>query len=345
MRMTNKSPRVASVILNYNGPHLLTEAINSMLAQTYKNHTVYVADDASTDNSLEFLKENFPQVIVLPFKKNRGTAGVSNYAAKELKEEYLHFVSNDMKFDKNCVSELVKTITSDEKIGLVSSVLVKYKSEEGSNIHLIDNAGINVDLFGFIYPRLRDLEYKKIEKKEREVFASVGGSFIIRNKLFAQLGGFDESFWSLSEDIDLCWRIRLLGYKIMVNEKSFLYHHISATLSKHKMSHTRYLSERNILTMLLKNYEFLTLLWILPLYIVLEFGEIVFFLIKLRPDVAFSIVRVFGENIRRWPETAKKRRICQQTRVIRDFQIMKLLYKPSYKLQMFLGGIFTASFR
>lgn len=340
----NKLPKVATVVLNYNGPHFLTEALDSLLAQTYKNHTVYVADDASTDNSVEFIKKNHPQVKLLAYKQNRGTAGVSNYASKEIKEEFIHFVSNDMKFDKNCVSELVKTITSSEKIGLVTSTLVKYKPVEGTATHLIDNAGINLDLFGFIYPRLRDFDYKKIDKEEREVFASVGGSFIIRNKLFAQLGGFDESFWSLSEDIDLCWRIRLLGYKIMVNEKSFLYHHISPTLGKLKMSRTRYLSERNILTMLLKNYQALTLLWILPFYSILEFGEILFFLVKLRPDVSFSIVRAVADNIKRLPQTLQKRKINQSTRKISDLAILKLMHKPSYKLEM-VKGMFGTGLR
>lgn len=341
----NKLPRVATIILNYNGPHLLTESIESMLAQTYKNHTVYVADGASTDNSVEFITNNFPHVKLLAFKENHGTAGTSNDAAMLIDAEYLNFVSNDMKFDKHCVLELVKTITSSKEIGLVTSVLVKHKPEPGTNTYLIDNAGIDVDVFGFIYPRLRDIEYKKIVKKEREVFASVGGCFIIRKELFSQVGGYDDSFWSLSDDIDLCWRIRLLGYKIMVNEKSYLYHHISATLSKHKMSYTRYLSERNILTMLLKNYELSSLLWILPIYFVLEFGEIIFFVIKLRLDIAFSIVRAIVDNVKRWPQTALKRNVCQSTRVISDKSIFKCLTKNSYKLKMLFGGIIFSNFR
>jgi len=338
-------PKVTCIVLNYNGIGIFEEALDSLKLQTYKNMEVVIADDASKDDSVKLIKKNYPWVKVLVNPKNSGTAGVSNYAVSKIgKCDYLVLMSNDMYFHKDCVKELVKTMESDKKIGLTTAVLVKHDPDPITKKYYIDNAGIDVDRFLFIYPHLTNQDYATIIKDTEEIFASCGGCYIIKPELYKEVGGFDEKYWSLSEDIDMSWRIRLLGYKIMVNKKAFLYHHIHKTLKNLKMSRTRYLSERNNLMSILKNYSNFSLLKVLPVYILLEIGEILFFLVKLRPDVSWAIIRAFWHNVSNISSTLEKRKSIQATRKIDDKKINHLMYKGSYKLDL-LPGLMSANLK
>ncbi|HEX8923239.1 MAG TPA: glycosyltransferase family 2 protein [Patescibacteria group bacterium] len=334
--MLKKTPEVAVIVLNYNGIHLIDESLGSMLKQNFKNMQLYMADDASTDNSIDYVSKKYPNVKIIKGGVNRGTAGVSNFAVNEVKEPYIVLASNDMFFDKNCVKELYNTITSKKKAGICTSVLLKHEPFPDGLYH-VDNAGFDVDIFGFIEPKYRDAAQKDLPKKTFETFATCGGCFIIRRDLYLKLGGFDNNFWSLSDDVDLCWRTRLLGFKNYTNPKSFLLHHMSATLKKEKQGKTRYLSERNNLTMLLKNYSGLTLVFLLPLYFITEFMEVIFHIFTGKPYLARSVILAIVDNFKKLSNTLAQRKTIQSTRVTPDSQIFRLLRKTSLKFGLALG--------
>lgn len=331
---SKKYPRVAVIVLNYNGKHLLKESLGSLSKQSYPNYQLYLADDCSTDDSVEFVEKKFPNVKIIKGPRNFGPAGISNYAVSKTKEEYLILMSNDMKFDKNCVKYLVETIINDKTIGICSSGLVKYEKGPQRNLHLIDNAGGELDIYGFGIPHSSGKPFVTYPKKTEEVFFSYGGSFIIPRRLFTHVGGFDDRFFGLSDDIDLSWRVRLLGYKIVVNPRSFLYHHISPTLGKIKRRKTRYMSERNSLRMMLKNYSFGSLIKILPRYFLLETGEVGFYIIKRRFDLAVSITRAIGWNVINLPDTMRLRKRIQKIRKVDDEFILNKLNHKSHKIQI-----------
>lgn len=333
---TNKHPSVAVIVLNYNGKNLLEESLGSLSRQAYSNYQLYMADDGSTDNSIEFVKKKFSHVRVIRGPRNFGPAGISNYAVSKTKGEYVVLTSNDMNFDMNCVEVLVDTIIGDKTIGICSSVLVKNKKDLQSGQYLIDNAGIDMDVYGFIVPHAREKPFSQYSKDTKEIFASCGGSFIISRQTFNKIGGFDSSFFGLSDDVDLSWRVRLLGYKIVVNPRSFLYHHVSPTLGKIKRSKCRYLSERNILRMMLKNYSAWSLVKILPKYLVLEMMEMAFFLfLKRQPEMVLALIKAFFRNLINLPSTLKERAKVQKMRVVKDEEILKTISKKSFKLAMY----------
>ncbi|KKT76313.1 MAG: Glycosyl transferase family 2 [Microgenomates group bacterium GW2011_GWA2_44_7] len=330
-----KYPSVAVIVLNYNGKSLVDESLGSLLRQKYPNYQIYLADDASTDNSVEYVRRKYPKVKIIKSSRNLGPAGISNYAVARTRENYVVLMSEDMKFDKNCVSELMRGITSDSSVGICTSVLVRHDKDPNTGIYYIDNAGGELDMYGFGMQHDPWKPFDKYPKEIQEVFFSYGGSFIISRELFNEAGGFDGKFWGLSDDIDLSWRVRLLGYKIIANPRSFLYHHISPSLGKLGKVRTRYLSERNSLRMLIKNYALETLFWVLPRYLVLELGEMLYFLIKRRPDLSYSVLSAVSWNLHTFPDTLRERRRIQASRVVYDEEIVKLLSKKSYKLKIF----------
>lgn len=334
-----KNPRTAVIVINYNGENLLGESLSSLSEQSYPNYQIYLSDSNSEDNSVAFVKKNFPRVKVLASNKNLGCAGLSNFAVSRTKEEYIILMSNDMKFDKNCVAELVKTVQKDPKIGIASSVLVKYQKDPQKNGYVIDNAGMDMDIYGFNFPHLNGRLFSQIPQKTFEVFASCGGSFCIRREVYEQASGFDKVFFYLSDDIDLSWRVRLLGYKIVVNPKSFLYHRQSVTLGQIKRIKTRFISERNILRMILKNYSKLSLIKILPRYFLLELGEFFYYLLTLRVNMSLAILKAFWWNLINLKDTLKQRKNIQTKRRVKDDKILKMLSKQSYKFFILLNTL------
>ncbi len=333
--MKANSPSVSAIVLNYNGKHLLEESLNSLHHQTYSNFKIYVLDASSSDGSSEYIRKNYPKVTIINAPSTLGIAGSSNTAAHTTTESYLVFLSNDMKFDKNCISQLVETITKDPRCGICSAVLLKHDKDPITGKYHIDNAGIDVDLFGFISPHANSKTLDDLPDQPFETFASCGGCFIIKRNIFEKIGGFDTAFWGLSEDVDLSWRTRLLGLKVTVNPKSYLYHHISPSLGKLTIKRTRFLSERNNLRMLLKNYSSPNLFLLLPLYAVLEIGEVSFYLLRRRPELSISIIKAVLWNMIHLPDTLKQRRKIQKIRKVTDQKIMQLLSHSSFKLKIF----------
>jgi hypothetical protein len=332
--VTKNLPKIALIILNHNGKHILDETLASSFNQSYPNLKIYVADSASVDGSLEYLAINYPKAIVLSSKEDLGITGICNFAANLINDcDYYVFLSNDILLDKHCIKELVTTVTSNPNAGIVTSVMIKYGQKQVTT-NPIDSAGYSMDLFGFISPNNHDLPFNSLSKSTFETYASCGTSFIISRKLFHQIGGFDNKFWGFSDDIDLSWRVRLLGYKVLVNPKSHVYHHQSVTLSKNKRSRNRFLSEKNILRMLLKNYSLLSLLTIIPLYIILELAEILFFTIMFQPHLAYSIIRAIYWNVSNLQNTLYERNKIQNLRRVSDLSILKKIFWGSYKVKI-----------
>lgn len=324
---------VGVVILNYNGRELLDESLGSMSRQTYLGFNLYVADDGSTDDSVPWIRVHYPKVKVFHSTKNLGTAGISNWIAARLHEDILVFASNDMRFDKNCLGELINTLTHKADVGLCTAVLIRDKREK-SGKYTIDNAGGAMDMFGCPYPIATGLEYGN-NRGTNEVFFAYGGCFAVWQKLFKTVHGFDEKYFTLNDDVDLSWRIRLMGKKIMANTNAIAYHKVSATLKHtHRMADKRFLSERNILRTLLKNYTTPTLCFVLPGYVLLAIGELCFYFVYNRHDMARAIGKALLWNWQNLPDTLKRREISQNNRQVGDWSIFKLLKFGSFKLKM-----------
>lgn len=330
---TKKKKTVSLVVLNYNGKQHLKEYFESVLRQSRRPDQILMLDNCSTDGSREYVKRNFPDIKVIKNEKNDGTAEGSNVAFRYTKGDYVIFQSNDIRLDKECVKELISSLDKDETIGIVTSVLINYYKDRLAGEHLIDNAGGIVDVYGFGMQKYPGEKISKIPLQE-EVFFSYGGSFIIRRNLFTKISGFDYRFFTLNDDIDLSWRVRLLGYKVIYYKKSFIYHKVSATLSTlFNRSIKRYWSERNTLRTIIKNYDTINLLKRLPIYFSLLTGEILYFTIRGKFSLALADMKAILWNLLYLPETLLMRKRVQSMK--KNNNIDKILYPHSLKLRLF----------
>jgi GT2 family glycosyltransferase len=335
-------PDVSVVILNWNGEKLLKRYFYSLINQNFKKFEIIFVDNNSVDKSIEIAKKINNKKIKIKIIRNHinyGTAAASNIGAKYCNGKYIFFVSNDMLFEKNLVTNLYNFLEKNSYIGVATIKMLKEINNKKNDI--IDSCGGEIDFLCTAQSININLNQKKIHDKNNEIFFSFGGALFIKRKLFEKVKGYDERYFTLTDDIDLCWRVKLIGYKIFYNIDSKLYHKVSATLSKtHDRATKRFFSERNSLCSCIKNYSFLTLFFILPTYLIFAFLEILFFLVIFKPHMSYSMIRSILWNIVNFKQTLKKRNYIQKIRVTNDIQILSKMIKYPIKLYYFYSFIF-----
>ena len=249
--MTNK--KIAVVILNWNGAKLLEQFLPSIIA--YSNEaTIYVADNASTDTSVQVIKTQFPNVKIIQNDGNYGFAKGYNIALKHVEEEYYALVNSDIEVTENWLTPILSIFETDENSAIIQPKILDFKNKE--KFEYAGAAGGFIDKYG--YPFCRGRLFETIEKDnhqfddEGQIFWASGACFFIRKEVYRKLNGFDDDFFAHQEEIDLCWRAFNLGFIAKYTSKSVVYHVGGATLDQSNPKKT-YLNFRNSLLMLLKN--------------------------------------------------------------------------------------------
>jgi len=245
--------KTAVVILNWNGKALLEEFLPSVTAHS-ANATVYVADNASTDDSVAFVEQNYPSVKLIVNSGNYGFAKGYNEALKLVEEDIYVLVNSDVQVTENWLKPALALFNADAATGIVQPKILDYKNK--FMFEYAGAAGGFIDKYG--YPFCRGRIFETIEKdhgqynQTAEIFWASGACFFIRKSVYRELGGFDEDFFAHQEEIDLCWRAFNKGYKAVFCPESVIYHVGGATLSTANPRKT-FLNFRNSLWMLLKN--------------------------------------------------------------------------------------------
>ncbi len=244
---------LAIVILNWNGKQLLEQFVPSIVNYS-KEATVYVADNASTDDSVSFIKRKFPSVKIIQNSINGGYAKGYNDALKNLDEDIFCLINSDVEVTKNWLAPIIETFTKEPNTAIIQPKLLDYKQKEF--FEYAGAAGGFIDKFG--YPYCRGRIFNTIEKdlgqynENADIFWASGACLFIRKKVFNELNGFDESFFAHMEEIDLCWRAKNMRYNVTYVGQSEIYHVGGATLSNTNPQKT-YLNFRNSLYTLTKN--------------------------------------------------------------------------------------------
>jgi len=325
-------PLVSIILLDWNGLELVKQALPTIKELNYKNYELIFVDNGSRDNaSIEYVKSFFPSARIIKNTQNIGYAGALNKVVPLARGEYLFFIQNDVKLNSNCLKELVYYAEEDPQVAIC---VPKQFSYDGKYIL---NFGIGMDIFG--YP------FYTHNLKEEKVFYADGAAFFVRKKVFLELEGFDEKHVAFAEDIDLCWRMWLKGYKLRRVPSAIVYHMGGATIKgsivrghKHITSILRrYLTERNTLRNLIKNYSSSTLFIILPFYLIMFTIEMLFFLFLGYRAVARDVyLKALMYNIINLQDTIKKRKKIQRERVISDWKIFKkIMLNKFYKWEVF----------
>jgi GT2 family glycosyltransferase len=264
-------PKVAVVILNWNGKHFLEKFLPSVIASQYENLDIVVADNASTDDSLVFLKHKYPQVIILANNANEGFSKGYNTALKKVSADYYVLLNSDVEVNAAWISPVILMMESDGKIAACQPKILSYQNKK--QFEYAGACGGWIDAFGYPFTRGRIFETCEIDhgqyNNSRQVFWATGAALFVRASVFHELNGFDEYFFAHQEEIDLCWRMQRAGYTIYAEPSSKVYHVGGGTLPMGDRKKV-FLNFRNNLVMLSKNLPFFEALWKIPLRIFLD---------------------------------------------------------------------------
>ncbi len=253
--MTN--PLVAIVILNWNGRGFLEKFLPFVMASTYSNKRVIVADNASTDDSVSFLKNNYPEIEIIINPQNDGFAKGYNTALKQVKSDYYVLLNSDVEVTPGWIEPVIKLMESDFKIAACQPKILSYAERE--SFEYAGACGGWIDKFGYPFSRGRVFEYCEKDNGQYDnaepCFWGTGAALFVRASVYHEMGGLDEYFFAHQEEIDLCWRMQLFGYKIFVEPLSVVYHVGGGTLPKGDYKKV-YLNFRNNHIMMAKNLPF-----------------------------------------------------------------------------------------
>lgn len=245
--------KIAVVILNWNGAQLLEQFLPSVINFS-KQANIYVADNASTDTSVELIKQRFPNVTIIQNQGNYGFAKGYNIALQQVEEPYYALVNSDIEVTENWLDPIVTIFDTQPEIAIIQPKILDYKNK--AYFEYAGAAGGYIDQFGYPYCRGRIFDHLEQDKgqynNEQPIFWASGACFFIRKEAYRQLNGFDDEFFAHQEEIDLCWRAFNKGMKILYTPLSTVYHVGGATLNEGNPKKT-FLNFRNSLLMLLKN--------------------------------------------------------------------------------------------
>jgi hypothetical protein len=252
--MNSTTPKVSVVILSWNGRKFLEQFLPSVVKAKYDNLELVMGDNASTDDSIEFVKNNYPQIKIIALQKNLGFAGGYNEILKQVTGDYFVLLNQDVEVTDNFIAPVIALMESDKTIGAAQPKLKLFAQK-----NLFEYAGAAggwIDRYGYPFCRGRVFDVLEEDNGQyetpAEIFWASGACLFIRAELYKAFGGFDADFFAHMEEIDLCWRLRNGGYKIMYCPNAQVYHVGGGSLPKSNPRKT-FLNFRNSLAALIKN--------------------------------------------------------------------------------------------
>ncbi|MEO0311311.1 MAG: hypothetical protein RIQ89_968 [Bacteroidota bacterium] len=245
--------RVAIVILNWNGAHYLEQFLPFVLLHS-GNARVIVADNASTDNSLNLLANKFKTVSVIKLPTNTGYAGGYNKALATIDADIFVLLNSDIEVTEKWLEPVVDYLYNNQNVAAAQPLMLDYHNR--AKFEYAGAAGGFIDFLGYPYCRGRIFNELEVNAHQYDnvlpIFWASGACLFIKAENFKMIGGFDEQFFAHQEEIDLCWRLHLAGFEVAVVPQAHVYHIGGGTLNKNN-PHKTFLNYRNNLLMLHKN--------------------------------------------------------------------------------------------
>lgn len=299
--------KVAVVILNYNGQAYLEKFLPSVL-QHSKEAEVIVADNASTDNSIDFLKTSYPTLRRIELTSNLGFADGYNKALQEVGAEYFVLLNSDIEVTGNWIAPIINFLDNNPAYAACQPKILDYNNKE--QFEYAGASGGFIDFLG--YPFCRGRIFNNAEKDNAQynqaidIFWASGACLFIRSEAFTDAGKFDADFFAHMEEIDLCWRIHSLGMKVKCIPDSIVFHVGGGTLAKSSPFKT-YLNFRNGLYLLLKNLPMGKLLLKFPVRILLDWVAAFKFLLEGNGKHSIAVLRAHGAMLSNITKMFRKR--------------------------------------
>lgn len=294
--------------MNYNGEKLLQQFLPSVVEHS-KNATVIVADNGSTDQSIQFVSKNFPSVSIIKLEKNYGFCGGYNKALKQVDSAYYVLLNSDVEVTPGWLSPLEAILDSNPSVAVVQPKILSYHQKD--HFEYAGAAGGFIDSFGYPFCRGRLFDHTEIDTQQyndtREIFWATGACMMIRSNVYHQFEGLDEDFFAHMEEIDLCWKIQRMGSKVFYCGTSQVYHVGAGTLSRSNPRKTYY-NFRNGLVLIFKHWSSAALLFKLPIRILLDYVAIFKFLVSGKLSDAIAIMKAHAHFIQEFGRTRTKRK-------------------------------------
>lgn len=283
----------AIVILNWNGRHYLERFLPIVEScSTREDVFIVVADNGSTDFSVEYLKENHKNIKVIEFETNLGFTGGYNRALKNVEADYFLLLNSDIEVTPGWLDPLIKEMDENPDVGIcMPKIRSAYNPD---SFEYAGACGGFIDYLGYPFCRGRILSNIESDGGQYdssiEIFWASGAAMMIRSSLYMELGGFDERFFAHMEEIDLCWRAKLKGSQVWVFPESVIYHVGGGTLPNNS-PHKLYLNFRNNLMMLYKNLPSGSLAFVIPARMIMDGAAAVVYLLQFKLNYFKSVIK------------------------------------------------------
>jgi GT2 family glycosyltransferase len=286
---------------------------------------VYLIDNGSSDGSIEFVEKHFPWVKIMAFEKNFGFAKAYNRAINECGAELIALLNNDTRVNRRWLQELVKVMSRDKSTIIVGSKLLLYDSPQ-----LLNHAGAKIASIGGgfdvgLYEK-DSVEYNV----EKPVGAVCGAAMLFKKELFKRIGGFDEDFFAYFEDIDLCWRSWLYGYKVIYVPTSVVYHKLGGSWGRTNPEKA-FLCQRNRIVSILKNFELRNILTGLLGSVIYDFTRVIESTLKKRVYIDWIIFEGYIDVMFNLSCVLQKRKTVQSGRILTDKELYSMGLIASFR--------------
>ncbi len=337
--------RIAVVILNYNGKRFLERFLPAVISRSSHMADIIVADNASTDDSVLFMEQHYPSIRMIRNGSNGGFAAGYNEALQQVDNEYYVLLNSDIEVGENWLEPLLSMMDSDPLIAACQPKLLSFADK--AYFEYAGAAGGFIDKFG--YPFCRGRLFQHVEKDDGqydsplEVFWASGACMFVRSELYHKMGGLDSDFFAHMEEIDFCWRLKHVGYKIMYCPHSEVYHIGGGTLPKNSPRKT-YLNFRNNLSMLYKNLPSSFFTYVMFTRLFLDGIASMKFLIEGGWGDFFAVLRAHAHFYRKLPALrAKRKKLNPQavSRVYRKNIVIEYFIKRKITFDTFEEGNFS----
>lgn len=316
-----KKNLVSIILVNWNGEKWLKRCLDSLAKQTYKNTEIIFVDNASSDNSVAYIKKHFPKIKIVQNNKNLGFPTANNIGVQNSSGEYLLMINVDTWVKKDFIANLYHYYKANDYTIIAPQERYYDGKSEVNKTPTIDPTGSPAYFF-------------EPNRSDKLLFMSTG--YFCTKENYKKTLGFDSDYFAYYEDVDWFWRMSLLKQKYGFAKKVYIYHAGAGSTGKGIKYNMFLWRNQNALQTLLKNYSSSTLIYILPIYFIQNVVEIIFFLFILKPKIAFSYLQGWWFNIKHLPRTLKKRRWIQKRRKISDREIFKKMFIGPAKLKMLL---------
>ncbi|QDW25073.1 glycosyltransferase family 2 protein [Pedobacter sp. KBS0701] len=307
------NPSVAVVILNWNGKAYLEQFLPGILLSEYDNLQIVVGDNGSTDDSVSFLQENFPTVKIIQNDQNYGFAGGYNKVLERVEADYFILLNSDVEVVPNWIKPIISLMESDAQIA-VAQPKIKWQLNK-NQFEYAGAAGGYLDIYAFPFCRGRLFNVYEFDNgqynEQKEIFWASGAAFFIKSKCWKEAGGLDADLFAHMEEIDLCWRLKNLSYKIMYCPDAEVYHVGGGTLQTENPFKT-YLNFRNNLIIMQKNLPAGDAIFRITIRMFIDFIAWWHFLLTGKPKFTMAVTKGHWHFLKSLSKTNKKRKAVQK---------------------------------